>query len=183
MASAEQVQPSARRQMVSVIRWDGASQPDQSSSDPSTGLSKHWQPQDVTTAASCSGRSSRRYDTNTCAHHVYKVLRWNKTKQEKKKKRRPESSTVIQWHPVVGRWFILLAEEGRERRALLQMVTAHHRHWSLHSSCFPLSHSTLALDVCVRFGGCGCVCVFCWWPKALWFYRHINKMFIHFGAY
>ena len=51
---------------------------------------------------------------------------------------------------------MLLAEEAG-RHVLLQMVTAHCRHWSLHSSCSPLSHSTPALDV--RVCVCVCVCV------------------------
>lgn len=50
---------------------------------------------------------------------------------------------------------MLLAEEAG-RLVLLQMVTAHRHHWSLHSSCSPLSHSTPALDKCV----CVCVCTY-----------------------
>lgn len=39
------------------------------------------------------------------------------------------------------------------------MVTAHYRHWSLHSSCSPLSHTSFEyvcarVCVCLRFGRC-----------------------------
>lgn len=123
-----QVQPPAHRVTAWAIRWDGSS-PDQSSSDLSSGLPTQREAQTWGLLQGVAENKENNEETWLSSHlHGYTHM----LKLDDMEKH------VDRWHPVVRRWFMLLDEEAG-RRVHLQMVTAHHCHWSQHSSCSPES--------------------------------------------